>query len=471
MSTKDKRLEQYRKSYSIREGWPLISNVRSDVDNVVVIPALAESGHLFETLESLSRNPGAELGRTLIICVVNNRAGASPEEIKDNQRTLDILRRLVEGRKGDWIDRDTSLAPLLHNIMKSTPNLGYVDASSPGCEMPDRTGGVGLARKIGFDRALEIFDYEKEGVKLLYSLDADTLVEDTYLSAVRDYFEKTESAAAVVSFAHQRASSRAEEEAICCYETFLRSYVLGLVYAGSRYAYHSIGSTIACTVQGYTAVRGMNRRKAGEDFYFLNKLAKIRVMGLVTTTKVYPSSRYSNRVPFGTGKKVEEITNGMTKYYRTYDPTTFVILKKWLDFMSSRQGKNTDGIIGEAKKIHPSLGAFLEENHFEEVWPRLVENTKSPEALSRNFDFWFDGFKQYKLIRYITVHEFPMVNMVSALEKLLEMMGEEMPIPPNQGEVPSLDNQKMVLDYLRHLELNNERIPRSLRRGKRANNK
>lgn len=460
MSTKDKRLEKYRKSYSIREGWPLISNVRSDVDNVVVIPALAESCHLFETLESLSRNPGAELTRTLIICVVNNRAGASPEEIEDNQRTLDILRRLVEGRKGDWIDRDTSLAPLLHNIMKSTPNLGYVDASSPGCEMPDRTGGVGLARKIGFDRALEMFDYDKDGVKLLYSLDADTLVEDTYLSAVREYFEKTKSAAAVVSFAHQRASNRAKEEAICCYETFLRSYVLGLVYTGSRYAYHSIGSTIACTVQGYTGVRGMNRRQAGEDFYFLNKLAKMSPMGLVTKTKVYPSSRFSNRVPFGTGKKVEKITNGMTNDYRTYDPTTFVILKKWLDLMSSRQGPgpDTDGIIEEAKQIHPSLGAFLEENHFEEVWPRLVENTKSPGALSRNFDFWFDGFKQYKLIRYLTVHAFPMVDMASALENLLEMMGKTLPIPPSQGEVPSLENQEKVLDYLRHLELNSERI-------------
>jgi len=67
-----------------------------------------------------------------------------------------------------------------------------------------------------------------------------------------------------------------------------------------------------CTVDSYIAVRGMNRREAGEDFYFLNKLAKLGDIGQIHATTVYPSARPSRRVPSvrvngstGSGKTAE----------------------------------------------------------------------------------------------------------------------------------------------------------------------
>ena len=66
-----------------------------------------------------------------------------------------------------------------------------------------------------------------------------------------------------------------ETKAIICYEIFLRYYVLGLKFAKSDYAFHTIGSTMLCTPDAYVKVEGMNKRKAAEDFYFLEKLAKI----------------------------------------------------------------------------------------------------------------------------------------------------------------------------------------------------
>ncbi|MBN2179304.1 MAG: hypothetical protein JW743_07735 [Deltaproteobacteria bacterium] len=452
MTRKNRTLTKYIERYSVGDRWPLVCNVRRNVDNIVVIPALAELSHLFRTLESLSKNPVSELARTLVICVVNNRAGSSEEEIDDNQRTLTIVRSLIHGRVVDGIEAGPVPMPIIHTIVKSGIKIGYVDASSPGCEMDDRDGGVGLARKIGFDRALELFDHGKEGVKLLFSLDADTLVNNNYLSAVRDYFEKTGSRAAVLSFEHQKAMERKEQEAICCYEMFLRSYVLGLRYAGSRYAHHSVGSIIVCTAEAYTDVRGMNKRKAGEDFYFLNKLAKAHTIGLVNTTRVYPSSRSSNRVPFGTGRRIEGFKNGSSNEYLAYNPKTFHVLKEWLRFMSSGESEDMDRILSRAKKIHIALEAFLRENRFNEAWPRLVKNAKTPDVLSAHFHLWFDGFKQFKLIRYLTRNSFPAVNMFEAIEKLLEMTGEKNPIDCKDGEIPPLCNQEKVLDYLRHVE-------------------
>ena len=43
-------------------------------------------------------------------------------------------------------------------------------------------------------------------------------------------------------------------------------YVAGLAMAGSGYAHHSLGSTIAVHAKSYAAVRGYPKRSAGEDF-------------------------------------------------------------------------------------------------------------------------------------------------------------------------------------------------------------
>ena len=71
-------------------------------------------------------------------------------------------------------------------------------------------------------------------------------------------------------------------------------------YSNLPYSFHTIGSAFALTASAYTRQGGMNRRKAGEDFYFINKLIKGEIFGEINDTKVIPSPRISDRVPFGT---------------------------------------------------------------------------------------------------------------------------------------------------------------------------
>ncbi len=440
-------IEKYLKNYSVGGRWRLISKPFSGIDNVIVIPALAEKESLFRTLASLSENEQSELNRTLIICVVNNRGGhiTSLEDIRNNQGTIRLLNNFMEG--------DTSADDLsglsIDKIFRSNLKIAYIDVSSPGSEMPDKNGGVGLARKIGLDIALKVFDYKEPCTKLLFCLDADTLVEGDYLSAVRRFFEREKATAAVVAFQHQDVDEPSVRAAICCYEIFLRYYALGLSYADSMYAFHSIGSTMACTADAYVAVRGMNRREAAEDFYFLNKLAKIGSIGLINTTRVYPSARPSNRVPFGTGQRVIRFLEGAQDEYMLYNPEVFLVLKKWLQLMPSCLAKDAGEILNLAEKIHPLLEGFLRVNNFNVIWHRLTKNSKSSDSLYRQFLFWFDGFKTLKLIHYLTENGVSRIEMFTALTRLLRMMERNCPERTVPNRTPDLDIQLKILGYLR----------------------
>lgn len=421
------------------------------MDNIVVIPALAERERLFQTLASIAANPKEELCRTVVLCVINNSGSnhTPPEEIEDNQRTLTILYDLVQGRLPREDGPDEATPGLFEKILESNLNVAYIDASSSGFELPEKTGGVGLARKIGLDSALRLFDHGTRSMKLLFSLDADTLVESNYLSAVRNYFEKRNATAAVIEFMHQGAENPEEQAAMYCYEIFLRYYVFGLCSAGSPYAFHTIGSTIVCTAEGYVAVRGMNRRKAGEDFYFLNKLAKIQDMGIIPDTHVYPSARQSERTPFGTGKRIIRFLEGNHCEYRVYNPGVFVILRQWLDFIEAHLRADEEEIMKGAGALHPSLTDFLDEQHFTHVWPRLKQNSRSDAVLRRHFCSWFDGFKTLKLIHHLTHNGMPPVEMFGAVKELLSMVGTRLEVENIRDMIPPLHVQKEILDHLK----------------------
>ena len=61
-----------------------------------------------------------------------------------------------------------------------------------------------------------------------------------------------------------------------------------------------MGSTIICRVDAYIAVGGMPKKKAGEDFYFMQSLAKHTDIFYIDDILVFPSSRSEKRVYLGT---------------------------------------------------------------------------------------------------------------------------------------------------------------------------
>jgi hypothetical protein len=243
-----------------------------------------------------------------------------------------------------------------------------------------------------------------------------------------------------------------EKAAICCYEIFLRYWVLALHYAKSPWAFHSIGSTISVSTEAYLKVRGMNRREAGEDFYFLNKLAKVGPIDYTKETCVYPSARLSTRVPFGTGKRIERFLSGDCKEeYFLYDPRIFSILSDWLRLVHEMIFRSEQEILKQAEQIHPRLKSFLEDSKFPIIWPKIRRVAKDEKLLTKQFHDWFDGFKTLKLINYFTKEVYPQINMFLALERILSMMNISGLKCHPEEEIPPLVEQKAILHYLREI--------------------
>lgn len=417
---------------------PLVSGPLDGIDQAVVIPVLAETDYLFHTLASLAENPEADLCRTLVLCVVNNRAEplANRADIEDNRATLAMLDALVHGKEGAMPFKPGAL------------RLAYVDASTPGNQLPEK-GGVGLARKIGLDWALAVLEPARPSPRLLFSLDADTCVEPHYLGAVRAFMEARDARAAVVAYAHRLDGPPEQVAAILRYELFLRYHVLGLAYAGSPYAFPAIGSTIVCTAEAYAAVSGMNQRQAGEDFYFLQQLAKTVGVAQIHATTVHPSSRPSARVPFGTGPRVLRYLDDPEGERLVYHPESYRILKEWLAIVSAHHDSDADALIARAGAVSPQLATFLKANQFPRTWPRLRENAPDPAGLLAQFHRWFDGFKTLKLIHHLRDNVLPTRDLFQSALALLGMANIEAPDFERDCLHEDVAAQQRLLDFLR----------------------
>ena len=156
---------------------------------------------------------------------------------------------------------------------------------------------MGLARKIGFDIALRLHQAGRLASSWLHSTDADVILP-------RDYFERASrvrvpnAAALVYPFVHRGEDDVALARAVQLYEISLRYYVLGLASAGSPYAHHTVGSTLAVDAAAYAKVRGVPKRTAAEDFYLLGKLVKIgAIVPLADGANFRERSRFTAR-PF-----------------------------------------------------------------------------------------------------------------------------------------------------------------------------
>ncbi len=74
----------------------------------------------------------------------------------------------------------------------------------------------------------------------------------------------------------------------------------------------------------------MNRRQAGEDFYFIQKLVPAGGYFNLNLTTVFPSPRISSRVPFGTGVTISRMAEAGDDIFLSYNFKAFMELKTLL---------------------------------------------------------------------------------------------------------------------------------------------
>ena len=366
-------ISTYLNKRGISGPWKIGFPLNRTFNQAIVIPAYSEFKFIFQTLESINKNKPELLNQTLVAVVINN-TNNSPQSVKENNQL--------------------TLQKLNGNNYQFTHAV--IDAASSGLELPLKHAGVGLARKIGMDLVLPHLLSSKS---LIFCTDADTKVSPDYLSKVTQYFDSHNTSAAVIGFDHLQSEDSAINDAIGKYENFLKTTAEKMKHAGSPYGYVSMGSTIVCTAEAYCAVGGMSRKKATEDFYFLQELTKYCGVHNIPETLVFPSPRPISRVYLGTGYRMEQMQKGFDITNLYYSDDAYRYLSKWLQLGGHAWENSLNDLLKDIKSIHPNLIGFLKIEGIETIWSNIQNNAPSELHFKEQFHRWFDGLKTIRFLK------------------------------------------------------------------------
>ena len=331
----------------------------------LVIPAFDETFEpLHQQLTSLASDD------VLVILVVNPPEDAKPRAIEDTKVLLNMLHTQ---------DYD-------HVIV--------VDRASNGLRLNPKQG-VGLARKIGSDLALALRFAGRLRSDWLLQSDADVVFPAGYTELLHQNPVHNSAGARIFPHSHY-SSDPTLHYAGQLYDQHMSYYVAGLAMAGSRYAHHSLGSTIAVHAKSYAAVRGYPKRSAGEDFYLLNKVRKLAPIEPLRGPILSIEARTSARVPFGTGPALRKIVESLATdptggSYLSYHPACFSLLGRALSALNQWADDPRQAIHFDVSRRLSALG-------FEGFAGGLSKQQISPKQRHRCVHDWFDGLKTLQFI-------------------------------------------------------------------------
>jgi glycosyltransferase involved in cell wall biosynthesis len=148
-------------------------------DMIVVIPCFNEK-KLTVTLNSLieCNSPGVN---TQVVIVINSTVQSNKKAIQQNRETYQEVLKFSK----------TFSTHRLHFVPIIVENL------------PKKHGGVGLARKIGMDLAVDHFYKTNNPEGILISLDADCTVSKNYLRDIYEAFQNKKVRCTIHNFHHR----------------------------------------------------------------------------------------------------------------------------------------------------------------------------------------------------------------------------------------------------------------------------
>ncbi len=371
---------------------------------IVIIPAYGETdlNQVYRSLEDCDYNE-----RLSVIILIN-------ESVSDTDHLKAINERAYQG---------------ISSIVQRAVHIDlYVFHIK---DIIDKKAGVGLARRLAMDQAVLMAQSDQTPI---INLDADCIVNDSYLSAINTFFKNhTNVELANIHFEHPL-----EDDRIVQYELHLRYYIEMQRYIKLPYAYHTVGSSFAVRSKAYRSVGRMNLRKAGEDFYFIHKFTKKGTIDQCTKAVVYPSARESDRVPFGTGRAMLEMSEDHT--YQTYSIQSLLDLRLLINSVESlyQDGFRPDD-IGDTSQ---SFIDFFRSIKIGESVEKIRANTSTYDKFYKAFFQWFDAFKLMKYLHYMRDHQYPNKPVSMEALQLLITLGQT-------EESHSRDPKALLLIYRR----------------------
>ncbi|HBI80964.1 MAG TPA: family 2 glycosyl transferase [Bacteroidales bacterium] len=293
--------------------------------------------------------------------------------------------------------------------------------------IPFRYAGVGYARQVGMDEAAYRLLNVSKPMGIIANFDADSRCAPNYLIELYRLWEQyPHSDACSVRFEHPLSGDEFTAEVyegIAAYELHLRYYNQASRFVGFPFAYHTVGSSMACSAEAYVKYGGMNRHQAGEDFYFLQKIIPHGRFRELNSTCVYPSPRPSDRVPFGTGKAMSKLVYAHESI-TTYHLDSFLNLEPLFREVETLYGM--DNI--ETTKFIRSLAIPLKQFLFNVDALKAIENVRtnvsSAKSFKKRFYLWFDAFMFLKYMNFAAENYYGKQPVFEQAQKLLDLTDE-----------------------------------------------
>ena len=396
---------------------------KADLAYIIVIPATKEKDLMHAVRSLYFCNP---VKRSFEIIILINAAADAPAQTKEINRKS--FNEVIEfGRQ--YNDPCKRVFPILMNDL-----------------MP-RDAGVGLARKLGMDEALWRFNLINRPEGIIVCFDADATCDTNFLSAIEEQvlkFPATKGCS--VYFEHDIDNdlySLDQRKAITSYEIHLRYYKQALKYIGFPYSFHTVGSSMLVNALVYAQQGGMNKHKAGEDFYFLQKIMPLGEFHEINTTRILLSPRESDRVPFGTGAAIVKMLNRGVPEFETFDLKAFLELKEIFSRLDELFRLEIAKLPEFIQNLPALLRQFLNENPFDSVVLELNENSSTLETFRKRFFQWWNAFRILKFLNYAHSGFYLKKDATLAAEELLQLI-----VPSYSGS----GNSRQILETLRNLE-------------------
>lgn len=281
-------------------------------------------------------------------------------------------------------------------------------------DIPTKIAGVGTARKIAMEQAGYMLKNDQAAI---INLDADCTVSSNYLSAIDKSLRRQPDIDLINIFFEHRMTYPEYTDYIIAYELHLRYFIGIQRWLKLPFAYHTVGSSFAVRRGAYNQTGGMNKRKAGEDFYFIQKYAKKGTIGECNECTVYPSNRKSDRVPFGTGRAILEMSD-KKNILNTYNIESFVLLKEFISKLQEFYTQDAGDIIMDQRMTE----FFRSVNYIDKI--RLIKsNVKSFRSFAKAIFQWFDAFMLMKYTHFMRDNHFSNISIHEAMEGYYSLSG------------------------------------------------
>ncbi len=362
---------------------------------IIIIPAYCEPDILV-TLTALI-NQEEIPGKTEVI-IVFNYSGSEQEDLK--RQNHEQYRKTAE-----WSKKNSNENIVFHVILTE--------------DIPAKDAGAGFARKTAMDIAVSRFEAINQKQGIILSLDADTIVPGNYLSKIDFYLLQHPGCKTLLfNFGHDingRDYLPNVYQAVTLYELHLRFYRKMLENIHFPFPYFTIGSCFGVRADIYCKAGGMSKRKAGEDFYFLNKAFPFGDIHFFRDIVLTPSSRPSWRVPFGTGPAIRKLITMPSPVLTTYNPEAFMPVKKLIQFIPQlfeTTSRQTGNILD---KLDGCLPDFLIQNKFHIKWQEIKNNSGTPDSFIKRFYSWFNAFMLIKYLNYAKHGGYPDIEITEAI--------------------------------------------------------